>query len=283
MGLARLRERLTAAWQAASPGGWAEQDALERLLRLTGDTDALVTVISSGVDGRQSRQLRIAAELERAGRMREALTAAEAGLQAASHPDQALADIVADRYAALGRDADALAVRRDQFGAALDLDRYRALRDAAERVGDWPATRRWALSLLRTDAAERSRLGRPGIYRWPPEPVIIDALVDDGDLDGAWAAAPGLASEAQWLRLADLVAPARPADALAVYRRQIEPLRRATGERVYLRLARLLEAARACHRALGTEDEFGAYLAAVRAEGKGKRRLIAILDKHRLR
>jgi hypothetical protein len=34
-------------------------------------------------------------------------------------------------------------------------------------------------------------------------PVLIDALIDDGDLDAAWAAAKDAATEPQWLRLAD--------------------------------------------------------------------------------
>ena len=34
-------------------------------------------------------------------------------------------------------------------------------------------------------------------------PVLVDALLDDGDLDAAWAAAKDGATDEQWLRLAD--------------------------------------------------------------------------------
>ncbi|HUY52242.1 MAG TPA: hypothetical protein VMV92_42150 [Streptosporangiaceae bacterium] len=41
-------------------------------------------------------------------------------------------------------------------------------------------------------------------------------LIDDGDIAAAWDAADGIASERQWLTLADLISRDRPADALPV-------------------------------------------------------------------
>ncbi|MEU2262063.1 hypothetical protein ABZ557_17710 [Streptomyces sp. NPDC019645] len=83
-------------------------------------------------------------------------------------------------------------------------------------------------------------------------------------------------------RLADLSREARPADALAVYLRLVEQLKGPTGDRVYERMARLLLGARDCHRALGTLDEFAAYVSALRVELKRRRKLMTILDRHRL-
>ncbi|MFJ8159358.1 hypothetical protein ACIRBY_00340 [Streptomyces sp. NPDC096136] len=45
-------------------------------------------------------------------------------------------------------------------------------------------------------------------------------------------------------------------------------------------MAELLLSARACHRALGTEAAFTAYLTALRADRKRKRKLMATLDRH---
>ena len=118
--------------------------------------------------------------------------------------------------------------------------------------------------------------------RFRPGPVLIDALISEGDIDVAWDAAAGIATEAQWLRLADLVAETRPADALAVYQRQIQALKQETGDKAYERLARLLLSARACHLRLGTEAAFGLYLRALREDQKRKRRLISVLDGHGL-
>lgn len=84
------------------------------------------------------------------------------------------------------------------------------------------------------------------------------------------------------LRLADASATARPADALAVYRGAIRPLKRLTGDRVYRRMATLLLSARACHEALGTTDEFRRYVALLRMDQKRKRNLMRILDENGL-
>ncbi|KJY32265.1 hypothetical protein VR46_34560, partial [Streptomyces sp. NRRL S-444] len=52
--------------------------------------------------------------------------------------------------------------------------------------------------------------------------------------------------------------------------------------RAYERMTELLLSARACHRVLGTESAFAAYLAALRADQKRKRKLMAMLDRHGL-
>jgi uncharacterized Zn finger protein len=60
-------------------------------------------------------------------------------------------------------------------------------------------------------------------------------------------------------------------------------LTRETGDPAYERIAQLLAAARTCHRRLGTEAAFAVYLRALREDQKRKRKLIRILDAHRLR
>jgi hypothetical protein len=114
--------------------------------------------------------------------------------------------------------------------------------------------------------------------------VLVDALIDDGDVDAAWRAAEDRADERQWLVLADLVREEHPADALRVYLRTIEPRTRRTGDGDgdYQEIARLLLLARDCRRRLGAEDEFTAYLAAPRAAQKRKRKLMRILDQQGL-
>jgi hypothetical protein len=180
-----------------------------------------------------------------------------------------------------------LTLRRARFQAERTLENYQALRRAATASGAWPAERGQALDLLREDAhvaraqASSNRASRAS-WAWGSGPVLIDALLDDGDLDAAWAAAEDGAPEAQLLRLADASVTARPADALAVYRRAIGPLRSLTGDRVYQRIATLLLSARACHEALGTTDEFRRYVALLRTDQKRKRNLMRILDENGL-
>lgn len=123
---------------------------------------------------------------------------------------------------------------------------------------------------------------RPERGGWYGGPVLIDALLDDGDLDAAWQEAAGRADDRQWERLADLSRETHPAEALTVYLRLVERLKEPTGDRAYERLARLLLGARDCHRALGTEDAFTACLAGLRTELKRRRKLMTILDRYGL-
>lgn len=281
VGIALLRDRVTAAWQA-NRSGWAQRRAMVRVLTAAGDVDALVAVLASDLDEHGESNLRIARELDQAGRADEALAWAERGLRESSRPDPRLVDFVVGRYRSQGRILDATDVCRERFAADRTVAAYERLRAVAEQAGTWHAAiRDWALDLLRADASQPAES-----VRWPPGnkpgPVIVDALIAEGDIAAAWESARGVATDAQWLRLADLIAETRPADALAVYVRLIASLRKQTGEGVYERLARLLDSARACHDQLGTEQVFDSYLRAFRDSNKRRRRLIRILDAHHL-
>jgi tetratricopeptide (TPR) repeat protein len=278
-GMRHLRQRITEVW-TINPSGWPERMAMESILRLQGDVDGLVAMLAENLDGRGLGHMQIVRELDQAGRADEALAWAERGLREATQPDERLADFVTDRYIAEGRVGDAVTVRRDRFRAAPGVNSYELLRDAAELAGSWEPIRRWALGLLRDQAAGLPRAAaRP---RWAGGPVRIDVLIADGDIDAAWEAAKDVASDDQWLRLANLVIETRPADALTVYRRLIAILKGQTGDGVYERIAQLLVSARTCHRRLGTDAAFDLYLRALRDDQKRKRKLIRILDAHRL-
>ncbi|MEU2924795.1 hypothetical protein ABZ636_07010 [Streptomyces sp. NPDC007251] len=276
-GLARMRQ-LAAEALRRRPSGWAARYLMERMVKAEGDVDALVALHAQDLDPSGATHLRIAEELESAGRAEEALAWAERGLRecaAETHIDGRLVDHVCARYAKAGRPADVVAVRRDRFRAERSLAAYRQLRGAAQSAACWEAERVAALAALREDA-------RPDRGGWYSGPVLIDALLDDGDLDAAWREAVGRADDRQWERLADLSCETRPAEALAVYRRLVDRSKEPTGDRAYERVARLLLAARDCHRALGTEDAFAVYLASLRAELNRRRKLMSILDRYGL-
>ena len=278
-GLAALRDQVAAAW-TAEPSGWPQRQALEQVLTAAGDVDALVAMLSAEPDNHGFSHLRIAEELDHAGRTDEALSWAERGLREAGEPDPRLADYVVGRFRARGDMAAAEAVRRERFTTTRSVAAYQQLREICEEVGTWQATREWALGLLSSDAARVAAASR--WPQWTPAAVLIDILIAEGDVAAAWDSAQGVASETQWLRLADLVAETRPADALAVYLRLIDALRQQTGDAVYERMAQLLTSARGCHDRLGTGPAFSSYLRALREDQKRKRRLIRILDAHLL-
>ncbi|HEU5333914.1 MAG TPA: SWIM zinc finger family protein [Actinocrinis sp.] len=279
-GMAHIRERVAAAWKR-NPRGWHEKYLMENLLRAEGAIDALIDVLAQDLDEHGLGHVHIAQELDAAGRGAEALGWIERGLSESADPHPSLVDDLAGRYRNAGRDQDVLLLRRRRFHTHRALADYQKLRDAAERVDDWPATRTWALGHLRADASATTKTPR-ATQVWVQPPVLIDALLDDGDIEQAWTAAKGIATEEQWLRLADHVAAISPADALPVYLRQIEPLKKHTGDGIYQQIARLLTSARACHQRLGTMADFDSYTQALRADQKRKRNLMRILDQHGL-
>ncbi|WP_431991183.1 SWIM zinc finger family protein [Streptomyces albogriseolus] len=276
-GLARVRQLVTEALRRR-PSGWAARYLMERLLKAEGDVDALVALHARDLDPSGATHLHIAEELEAAGRSDEALAWAERGLRdctAETYIDGRLVDYVCVGYMRAGRTAEAVAVRRDRLCIERSLAAYRQLRSAARTADRWETERAAALATLREDA-RREQGGRYG------GPVLIDALLDDGDVDAAWREAVGRADDRQWERLADLSRERRPGEALGVYLRLVERSKEPTGDRAYERLARLLQRVRDCHRALGTEEEFGVYFAGLRTELKRRRKLMSILDRHGL-
>jgi uncharacterized Zn finger protein len=208
--------------------------------------------------------------LDEAGRPDDALDWAERGVGKAARPDGRLIDYVAARYRAAGRQDDVVELRRSVFQTERSLANYRALRQAATDSGTWLTERPKALADLGKDAKIRPA------WSWNSS-VLIDVLLDDGDLDAAWTAADSGATQDQWIQLADASVVTRPADALTVYLKAITPLTEQTGDNVYHQMARLLHSARACHEALGTSDEFCRYLTVLRTSQKRKRNLMKIL------
>ena len=278
LGTATVREAIRAAY-AEHPEDSHASYLMESVARAEGDVDALIAVYAADLDDRGRNHLQIACELDGADRSDEALGWAERGLREAAYPDPELVDYLAGRYAAAGRDDAVLGLRRDRFHADRSLASYQALRQAATASGSWDDTDRdQALARLREDARHQRIQAH---WNWSG-PVLVDALIDDGDLDAALAAARDAATEDQRIRLADALAATRPADALTLYLRAIEPMKTLTGDPVYRRMANLLLAARACHQALGTMDDFRRYLAVLRLNQKRKRNLMKILTEHGL-
>ena len=276
-GARTVRKHIRAAYAENQEDGRARK-LMESVAKAEGDVDTLIAIIAADLDDRGLNHLRIARELDEAGRSDEALGWAGRGLREATNPDEQLVEYLADRYVVAGRTDDVLSLRRARFEAERTLTSYQALRRAAEDFGTWATERGQALALLREDARhQRARVP----WAWSG-PVLVDALLDDGDLDAAWAAAKYAATEDQWLRLADASAATCPADALGLYLRAVGSLKKETGDPVYRRIASLLLSIRACHQALNSTDQFKRYVAALRADQKRKRNLIKILDENGL-
>ncbi|MFD9334238.1 SWIM zinc finger domain-containing protein [Streptomyces sp. NPDC060028] len=275
-GMIALRQFAVEAWKA-NRTGWAEKHLMQRLARSGRDVDTVIAVHVADLAPNGHTHLLIARELDTAGRPAEALEWAERGIRDTEDlatVDTALVDDLADRYTKASRLADAVTLRRDHFVARRSLLTYQQLRAAARAAGCWPPEREQAVDLLRVDA------GGKGAQRGS---VLVDALLDDKDIDAAWQAATSSgAHDGQWLTLADLARPTRAADALAVYLRLAARLIHETGNHAYEQLVSLLLSVRDCHHRLGTPDDFTTYVTDLRAAQKRKRNLMRLMEEHGL-
>ena len=258
-----LSEAATSRWRS-DPN---HRGILRTVLRAVGAVDAIVETLADSLAPDGSTHLMIARELDAAGRHLQARDWAERGLREAGPGGAAaeLADYIAADDERAGRVADVAALRRAQFEAAPGWHTYRPYRDAAAAAGTWDSERSGALATLENLPGSRGA-------------EYIEALVVDGDIATAWEAAQDRATEAQWMRLADLIQAERPADALSVYHRRAEALRQGTGNEYYIQLVRVLVKMAECHHRLGTDADFRRYVTMLRREHKRKRNLIALLD-----
>lgn len=260
-GLSRALELADAAWRQ-DPGKKTGR-LVERLLKARGDIDGLVAFLSAAPAPDGSSHLRIARELDAAGRPEDALQWAERGLPATGR-DPRLVEWLCAHYAANGRHEMALDLHRDAFRSHISLPAFRALCTAARACGRGEEERDLAMTLLRDDARA-------------PVRVRVGILLDAGRADAAWEAAVGHLDDRELLPLADRIRDHRPSDALAVYLRRLQTLKQSTGDRTYHDIARLLRSIRACHERLGNPDAFTHFLAALRKELRRKPKLMEIL------
>ena len=275
-GLARYAAVLSAEW-AKRPAGTRDYTLgyrMEELHEVLGDTDALVEVLATDLTS-PARYLRIAEALAAAGRVADAFVWAERGLAATpegrAHDDRLLA------FAA-HHGGDAVALSREQFQRRPGLAEFRALQEAAGPDA-WPGQRTWALGELRDRAATSSARS------WEnPSAPLIELLVADGDLDAAWEAATTFAAKHHptLLRLARLRATTHPADAVPVYRAELDQQIEARTRESYRAAIDCLTRLRDLYGQLGTPEEGDRLLGEIRATHRTNGSLLAELEAHGL-
>ena len=292
-GLAGYRRMAEADWasvaargpnsrRASESGGtYRLAKVMEDLARLTGDVEAVVAVLERDLSG-PYRFLVIAQEYLDAGSETQALRWAERGiLEFPDAPDGRLAGFLVERYKALGRHQEALALLWDRFRQRPVLAQYQALWGAALPAGRWDEWRTEALALLREQIeAEKTRPPRFGVFGRSDHSELVRILLWEGRPDDAWRASQeGGCSDGLWLDLAREREQDHPEDALSVYGPRVGPMvAAATGDysepvRLLLRIKRLMTR-------LGRQDEFAREIEELRSTFKRKRNFLKLLDEN---
>ena len=254
---------------------------MEDLARVSRDTDELVEVMSRDLSSSYN-YLRIAEVLRDAGREDAALEWAERGLR--DFPVRAgsgLRELVAGTYHEQGRHDEAMALSWLDYDERPCLERYRALKEHAERAKTWPAWRDKALGRLRAELAPRRGKGLSASSGagLSDRSELVRVLLWEGDVEAAWQEArAGGCSEPLWRELAGRRETAHPEDALAIYQRHVELAAAQKNDSAYKDAVELLQRVQKIMGALGRADEFSQYLAPVRAAHRPKRNLMKRID-----
>jgi uncharacterized Zn finger protein len=108
----------------------------------------------------------------------------------------------------------------------------------------------------------------------------VEIFLWEKDAESAWQEAQvGGCSNTLWMTLARHREKDHPADALAIYRKQIDPLVSQTNNDAYREAAGLIRTIRQLMIRLDQKDQFTAYLNEVRTTHKRKRNFMAMLDR----
>ena len=271
--VARLTEERRAA---ADPDSWAAlgiKTLREQLAAASGDVDAHVAVLAEDLRGARGYG-EIVAVLRDAGRDGDAEQWARKGLAAERSGPWAdeLREQLVELLLSSGRGDEAVAIYREAFERRTIHQDYLRLRQVAERAGQWPDLRDWALDFLRDRArAEAFHLRE-----------LISVLIREDLLDEAWTtavASPGQVPEAQWHELIGLREKDHPADVIRPFQDLIElGLERTSDKYRYPKAIKALKRLREDYVRAGDAAGFAAYLDDLRQRQRRKTSLIARLD-----
>jgi uncharacterized Zn finger protein len=292
-GRAHYRELAEAEWAKVKPLQPGENERgkygkrfrithiMESLAEQSGDIEARVAVECRDLSS-SYRFLRIAELYKSARQTNQALEWAEKGINAfGTKADSRLQEFLADLYHRRKRHDEAMALVWPQFEAHPTLGSYRNLKQHADRSKRWPEWRARALEHVRAliDKGSKTKRNRWSFNIWADRSLLVEIFLWEQDPEAAWSEAQaGGCHRGLWLKLASLREQDHPRDAVAVYRRFIEPTVEQTNNDAYAEATRLLRRMEKLMKRLGEHPQFKRYLADLRAEHKRKRNFMKLLD-----
>jgi len=293
-GLRRFRELAEAEWRKIKPivnqggnGGsydsrrWRITHIMETLAELSGDIEQLVAIKQRDLSS-SYYYLAIAEVYDKARQKDQALEWAERGLKAfPAQLDERLRDFLIAAYLKRKRNDEALNLTWLRFAGRTGLENYKKLRGIAQHLGIWAEQRERALALVAEEVARDAAT----IDRWtkqartPDHSLRVEIALWEKDLDAAWRAAhEGICHRDLLIALAGKLEAARPADAIALYRRVVPPIVGQAHNTAYADAIKLIRKMGTLMTNIDQSREFADYLAELHAQFKPKRNFIKLLD-----
>jgi uncharacterized Zn finger protein len=310
-GKARYRELAEAEWKKLPRFGPGEQNEtrygrprkIEQMMlsfaEEARDLDRIIEIMSRDLSVIYD-YLAIAKRCQQAKNHELARQWAEQGLQCfPGHHDTRLHDFLADEYVHDKRPEDAVGVIWETFQAHPGLDRYQALANYAAKAKEWPEWREKALKHVRAicapaprdlvsrerknGGARRSFLPQssfPGVRSGRDHSLLVEIFLWEKDAEAAWTEArKGGCSESLWLQLAKTREKDHPEDAVAIYRRQVEPELNHKNNHSYQVAVAYLGKIHELMTGMGKEAEFKQDLLAIKTEWKRLRNFIRYVER----
>lgn len=264
-GIAAYRREVAA--KSTGSDRFAARYAAERLAILDRDVPELVEMLGGDLSSPYQYQ-RVAEAMVELDLPDEALRWARDGIERTSGWQVAkLYDLAAELLSDRGEVEAVCVLRQSQHERMPSSTTYGLLRAAAEETGGWDGLRVAAREVL----GARDRGG------------LVDALLDDGEPDVAWALATAEPAwevgEHRWKRLAEVRALTHPADAMAVWFRLVDEVLTTADKRAYQAAVRYLKAAKKAATAAEAMVEFEMRVAGLRETHRRRPSLLARLDK----
>ena len=256
---------------------------MEVLAELSGNVEEQVAVRSRDLSHAYGF-LQIAEIYKRNGQDDKALEWAETGVKAfPERTDSRLREFLANEYHRQGRHEAAMALVWNEFADNPCLEDYQLLKRHADRAGQWPSWREDALTAIREriQAAKDQRQRREyGSWDRADHSDLVRIFLWEKNAEAAWqeAQAGGCSTEL-WMELAAKREKEHPADAIAVYQRQIEHIINGKSNASYEAAVRLLHKVNKLMTPMGQTTEFHDFVASLRARHKPKRNLMKLLDR----
>jgi uncharacterized Zn finger protein len=163
------------------------------------------------------------------------------------------------------------------------LDTYRALREEAEPLGEWPARREQALAALLANgdraSAQRPARARPAPWARRDRSTLVEIFLWEDDAATAWEhAQAGGCTPALWRQLAAARAADRPEDALAVYRMLVGCRLGTASNAAYEEAVELLGELERLLAPHGRREDHARLVAEVRELNRRRLNLLKLLD-----
>jgi len=296
-GLAVYRRLAEAEWKKIPPLKPSQRDAgfdwrrsrltsiMESLAYVDDNIEALVEIKSKDLSSAY-HFLEIAQVYKDAGQSDKALEWAEKGLLTfPKNTDSRLREFLANEYHRRKRHSEAMQLIWADFIERPDLEEYKVLKKHAERIGEWAKWRQQALEHIRAVIQEGKKDSRRMDQYWynkQDHSILVEIFIWEKQIESAWQEAKaGGCSDYLWLELAKLREKEHPADAIDIYRAQVDPIVGQTNNRAYIEAMQLIKKIGQLMRNLNKEKEFADYVSSLTVKYKPKRNFIKLLGRLR--